>query len=356
MRQFRNDYSESAAPQIFKALSALQTEQNAGYTEEDLHCERAQDRIRELCETPAADVEFCIGGTSANVTCLNGLLREWEGVICTPDAHINVHETGALGATGRSVLPTHDTDGFLSVEAAERVWQFQMSTGRHMTRPAAIYLTDTTELGDVWTRDRFDAICAWARSHELAIFLDGARIGSALTSPDNDLTLPHIAHMVDALCLGGTKNGLLMGEAVVISGTSSAAQRLREAFPYLIKERCGLLAKGFLLGAQFEAAFGPRGLPLDQTLYWQLAASAQKCAERLRAGLVSAGYELYGNAKSNQVFVTTSPQRAQAFEHEVGCETFYTLDGGRVVIRFVCSWATTNEDVDELVAFAERQK
>ena len=350
MHLFRNDYSEGAAPQIMAAIESVCAEQNVGYTEGDAHCDHARELIREACGCEDATVEFCIGGTSANVVCLNGMLRDWEGVICTPDAHIVVHETGALAATGRTSLPTADADGFLSPEAAEKVYQFQMGTGRHMTRPAAIYITNTTELGGVWSRERFDAICDWARSHELGIFLDGARLGSALTAPGNDLTLAHIASRVDAFYVGGTKNGMLMGEAIVVCGHGTHADRLREAFGFLQKERGGLLAKGFLLGAQFEAAFAKD--EDGEELYWQLARHANECATALRDGLSGAGYELYGNSMSNQVFVTATPEQAEALEKAVGCETFYVLDNGRKVIRFVCSWATKPEHVTELLDLA----
>ena len=361
MRQFRNDYSEGAAPEVLAAVAAAGAEQNVGYTEGDPHCERARRLIRDACGQPDAQVEFCIGGTSTNMVCLNGMLHDWEGVICTRDAHINVHETGAVAATGRTVLPTDDADGFLSPEAAERVWRFQTSTGRHMTRPAAIYVTNSTELGGVWTRERFDAICDWARGHELGIFLDGARLGSALTSAGNDLSLRHIASRVDAFYIGGTKNGMLMGEAVVICGRGEHARRLREAFPFLVKERGGLLAKGFLLGAQFEAAFAREGVGADgapwaraegDELYWRLARGANECAARLREGLVGAGYEAYGDSTSNQQFFAVDAARAERLAEAAGCETFYDLPDGRRVVRFVCSWATTPADVDELVEFA----
>ena len=363
MRLFRNDYSEFAAPQIMEALVAIAAEQSAGYTEEgDAHCEHARELIRAMCGQDDAMVEFCIGGTSANVICLNGLLRDWEGVICTPDAHINVHETGALGACGRTVLATTDTDGFLTPEAAEAVWQFQNSCGRHMTLPGAIYITNATEKGGVWTRERFDAICDWACERGLGIFLDGARLGSALTSEGNDLSLRHIASRVDAFYLGGTKCGLAMGEAVVICGHTAHAERLREAFPFLQKERCGLLAKGYLLGVQFERAFAREGVAADGTpwtceegeeLFWQLARHANAMAAQLRRELVEAGFEPYGESTSNQQFFVVSDEEARALEQACGCETFYTLPGDRRVIRFVCSWATTEADVAELVAFAK---
>ena len=347
MRMFRNDYSEGAAPEIMAALVATNDEQTVGYTEGDPHCKRARRLIRAACGRDDVDVEFCIGGTSANVIGVTGLLRDWEGAVCTRDAHINVHETGAVAACGRTVLPTDDSDGFLSPEAAERVWRFQNSCGRHMTRPGCVYISDTTELGGVWDLARFDAICDWADSHDLPVFLDGARLGSALTSPAaGGLTLEHIARRCGAFYIGGTKNGMLFGEAMVISNP-----RLRESFPFLQKERGGLMAKGRLLGVQFEAAFEA---PADggEAPYWRLARGANECALRLRAGLVELGFTPYGDSASNQQFFVVTPAQRDALETACGCETFYELSDEQVVVRFVCSWATGEKDVDELIALA----
>lgn len=347
MRMFRNDYSEGAAPEVLQALVATNDEQTVGYTEGDAHCERARELIRQACGRDDVDVEFCVGGTSANVIGVTGLLREWEGAVCTKDAHINVHETGAVAACGRTVLPTDDSDGFLSPEAAERVWRFQNSCGRHMTRPGCVYISDTTELGGVWDLERFDAICDWADSHDLPVFLDGARLGSALTSPAaGGLTLGHIARRCGAFYIGGTKNGMLFGEAMVISNP-----RLRESFPFLQKERGGLMAKGRLLGVQFEAAFEA---PADggEAPYWRLARGANECALRLRAGLVELGFKPYGDSASNQQFFVVTPAQRDALEAACGCETFYELSDEQVVVRFVCSWATGEKDVDELLALA----
>ncbi len=347
MRMFKNDYSEGAAAEVLEALIATNAEQCVGYTEGDPHCEAARKLIRRACGRDDVAVEFAIGGTSTNLVCINGLLRDWEGVICTPDAHINVHETGAIAATGRSVLPTRDADGFLSPAEAERVWRFQQGAGRHMTRPAMVYISNTTELGGVWSRERFDALCDWAHERELKVFVDGARLGSALTSPAAEgLTLEHLASKADAFSIGGTKNGLLFGEAVVI-----ADEGLREAFGYLIKERGGLMAKGRLLGAQFEAAFTAD--KNGELPYWRYARTANECAFRLRDGLIELGFEAYGEAPSNQQFFAFEPKVSKAFAEAVGSEVFQELEDGRLLTRFVCSWATTPSDVDELLAFAK---
>ena len=346
MRMFRNDYSEGAAPEILEALVATNAEQTVGYTEGDPYCERARALIREACGRDDVAVEFCVGGTSANIVGVTGMLRDWEGVICTRDGHINVHETGAIAACGRTVLATRDSDGFLSPEEAERVYTFQTGTGRHMTKPAAIYISNTTELGGVWSRARFDAICDWAESRGLKIFLDGARLGSALASPAAEgLTLEHIAARTSAFYIGGTKNGLLMGEAMVISDPE-----LKQSFGYLVKERGGLLAKGRLLGVQFARAF--EADENGEALYWKLARGANECAFKLREGLIELGFEPAGDAPSNQQFFLFKQDVAQAFAEAAGCEIFEVLPDGRALTRFVCSWATKPEDVDELLSFA----
>ena len=215
-----------------------------------------------------------------------------------------------------------------------------------MTRPAGIYITNATEFGGVWDRERFDAICNWAHGHGLFVYVDGARMAVALTSEGCDLTLPHLAERADAFYLGGTKNGMLFGEAMVI-----ANPRLRESFPFLVKERGGLMAKGRLLGVQFEAAFEQ---PADggEALYWRLARGANDCALRLRDGMNALGFESYLPANTNQQFFVVSPEVGRRFEDAAGCETFAKLPDGRLVIRFVTSWATRPEHVDELLDFA----
>lgn len=342
MRSFMNDYSEGAAPEVLAALVATNDEQTCGYTEGDPHCERARALIREACGQPDAMVEFCIGGTSANLICVSGMLRDYEGVICTPDAHIVAHETGAVGACGRTTLATHDADGFLSPDECERVWRYQTSIYRHMTLPKLVYITDSTEFGGVWTRERFDAICDWAAEHDCKVYVDGARLGAALESPANDLTLEHLAGRADAFTIGGTKNGLLFGEAIVIRDPE-----LRRDFPYLQKERGGLMAKGRLLGVQFAAAF-------EDGLYWRLARHADEQALRLREGMLELGYEPYLSSLTNQQFFVVPDAVGDQFTESCGCETFLQWPDGRRVIRFVCSWATTPESVEELLALARQ--
>lgn len=345
MRMFRNDYSEGAAPEVLQALIDTNEEQCPGYTEGDVHCERARALVRDAVGLPDAVVEFCVGGTSVNLIAVTGMLRDWEGVIATPLAHIATHETGAIARAGRTILLTNDTDGFVSPDAAERVYGRQMAGGRHMTKPALIYIADTTEIGGVWSRERFFALADWADAHDIPIYVDGARLASALEAKDADLTLEDIAQRASAFTLGGTKDGLLFGEALVFTDS-----RLQESFPYLQKELGGLVAKGRLLGVQFERAFTPDA---DGDLPWlRYARQANACAERLFEGLSGLGFEPYGGHDSNQLFFYVTEAEELAFRGACGSETISVLPDGRRIIRFVTSWATKIEDTDELVSFA----
>lgn len=345
MRMFRNDYSEGAAPEVLQALIDTNEEQCPGYTEGDVHCERARALVRDAVGLPDAAVEFCVGGTSVNLIAVTGMLRDWEGVIATPLAHIATHETGAIARAGRTILLTNDTDGFVSPDAAERVYGRQMAGGRHMTKPALIYIADTTEIGGVWSRERFFALADWADAHDIPIYVDGARLASALEAKDADLTLEDIAQRASAFTLGGTKDGLLFGEALVFMDS-----RLQESFPYLQKELGGLVAKGRLLGVQFERAFTPDA---DGDLPWlRYARQANACAERLFEGLSGLGFEPYGGHDSNQLFFYVTEAEELAFRGACGSETISVLPDGRRIIRFVTSWATKIEDTDELVSFA----
>lgn len=345
MRMFRNDYSEGAAPEVLQALIDTNEEQCPGYTEGDVHCERARALIRDAVGLPDAAVEFCVGGTSVNLIAVTGMLRDWEGVIATPLAHIATHETGAIARAGRTILLTDDTDGFVSPDAAERVYGRQMAGGRHMTKPALIYIADTTEIGGVWSRERFFALADWADAHDVPIYVDGARLASALEAKDADLTLEDIAQRASAFTLGGTKDGLLFGEALVFTDS-----RLQESFPYLQKELGGLVAKGRLLGVQFERAFTQDA---DGDLPWlRYARQANACAERLFEGLSGLGFEPYGGHDSNQLFFYVTEAEELAFRGACGSETISVLPDGRRIIRFVTSWATKIEDTDELVSFA----
>ena len=347
MHLFRNDYSEGACPEVLEALVRTNAEQCAGYTCDE-HCARAAQLILEACGLGAdeASVSFVVGGTAANVIALSGLLaRPYDAAVCTPDGHINTHETGALEACGHKVLATRDTDGFLTPGEVHRIAAENAAFANHMTRPRVMYVSDTTELGGVYTKAQLKELRACADELGMRLFLDGARLGSALTSPANDLTLPQVARLADAFYIGGTKNGLLFGEAVVVRDA-----QLREDFPWLMKQHQNLLAKGRLLGVQFEAAFEDGG-----RVYWKNARNANERAAELRAGLLSQGWREWLPSPSNQLFFEVDAAAAQRFVDALGCEVFFDL-GATKVVRFVTSWVTTPADVEQALAFAAQVK
>lgn len=356
MHRFTNDYSEGAAPEILEALIRTNDEQTPGYGN-DAHCAHAADLIRTAIKQPDAYVRFVPGGTVANMLAISALTEDFEGPICAADAHPTIHETGAIEACGRRLLATDDPFGILTPDAAELTYQHMTATGCHTTRPAMIYFSNTTEYGHVYTRAEFDALCDWAASHELAVYVDGARMASALTAAGGDLDIEHIAARADAFTLGGTKNGMLFGEALVVSPRSARGMRAIDRIPYLTKRAGAMTAKGRLMGVMYEAAFDPaKANEAGDVPYWAYARRANACAVRLAEGLARTGFEPYISTNGNQQFFWATPAQADALVDTLGCETMIAEDptsAGRVVVRFVTSWATTEEHVDEAVAYAQ---
>ncbi len=325
MHQFRNDYSEGAAPQIMRALADTNAEQTVGYGD-DPHCERAAELIREEVGAPDATVRFIPGGTAANILAITALTEEYEGPVLASDAHPTIHETGAIEGHGRRLLATRDKDGVLTPEGAEPVWRAWVGNGSHTTRPGMVYLSDTSELGHVYTASEFDAVCDWADAR------------------------------ADAFTLGGTRDGMLFGEALVVRPRSERSRRAIERLPYLVKRAGSLLAKGRLMGVQYEAAFAPKNRDkAGEALYWGLARHANARACELARGLVHAGFEPYIDTTGNQQFFWASPEQAEALSRNLGCELQDAADpsgAGRRVVRFVTSWATPQSAVTEAIAFA----
>lgn len=352
MHQFRNDYSEGAAPEVLNALIRTNAEQTPGYGT-DAHCARAAELIRAAVGQPDAFVAFAPGGTVANILSISALTDEFEGPICAADAHPTIHETGAIEGCGRRLLATRDGLGVLTPEGAEGVYRVCAANGCHTTRPGMVYFSDTTELGHVWTRAEFDAICDWADARGLAIYVDGARMASAMTADGADLDIAHIAARADAFTLGGTKNGMLFGEALVVSPRSERGRRAIERLPYLTKRAGAMTAKGRLMGVMFEAAF--TAAENGELPYWAYARHANACATRLARGMVEAGYEPYLTTAGNQQFFWVTPEVGERLSSELGAEISLVDDptgAGRVVARFVTSWATPADAVDKAVACA----
>ena len=334
MYSFRNDYSEGAHPKVLEALTKTNLLQTCGYGTDPI-CRETADLIRTLCKAPQADVHFLVGGTQTNQVVVAALLAPYEAVISTHAAHINTHETGAIEATGHKVCDVFAPDGKLTPKLVESVLAQHNGT-EHMVLPRMVYISDTTEMGTVYTKAELTALRCCCDQHDLLLYLDGARLGSALTAPSNDLTLADVAALTDAFYIGGTKNGILFGEALVLS-------KSHPHFRWHMKQRGAVLAKGRLLGVQFQAL-------LKDDLYFDIGRHANDMAFRLRDGFKALGYEFPVPSPSNQQFPVMKIQTAEklaamGFEFQVE----RVIDEEHIMYRFVTSWATPESAIDDLL-------
>ena len=337
MYSFRNDYSEGAHPRVLQALTDTNLEQTCGYGL-DPRCDTARDTIRRLCAAPGADVHFLVGDTQANLVTIAALLQPYEAVIAAHTAHVNTHETGAIETTGHKVCSIFSPDGKLTPALVETVLAEHNGT-EHMVAPRMVYVSDTTEIGTVYTKAELEALRRCCDAHSLYLFLDGARLGSALTSPVNDLTLPELAALTDVFYIGGTKNGALFGEALVVNGSVP-----RDHFRWFMKQRGAMLAKGRLLGVQFQAL-------LEDGLYFDMARHANDTAFRLRDGIIALGYPFPVPSPSNQQFpvlpnTVMDQLREMGYEFEVDAP----VDDTHTRIRLVTSWSTPEAAVEKFLA------
>ena len=333
MYSFRNDYSEGVHPKVLAALSETNLVQTCGYGL-DPYCADAAALIRDLCAAPEADVHFLVGGTQTNLVVLDALLASYESVIAAHTGHINVHETGAIEATGHKVCTVSSSDGKLTPALVDTVVRGHSS--EHMVLPRVVYISDTTEVGTVYTKAELTALRDYCNAHGLYLFLDGARLGAALTSPENDLSLQDLARLTDAFYIGGTKNGAMFGEALVMTTPCPH-------FRWHMKQRGAILAKGRLLGVQFQAI-------LEDGLYFDLARHANDLAFRLRDGITALGYPCPVPSPSNQQFPVL-PNRVVAKLQELGYEfeIDHAVDDDHTCIRLVTSWATPETAVEEFL-------
>ena len=330
MYSFRNDYSEGAHPKVLEALASTNLEQTVGYGM-DPRCEAARNTIRRLCNAPDADVHFLVGGTQTNLIVIESLLRPYEAVIAAHTGHVNVHETGAIEATGHKVCTAYAPDGKLTPALVESVVNGHSS--EHMVHPRLVYISDTTEIGTIYTKAELEALRRCCDEHSLFLFMDGARLGSALASPENDLTLPDLAALTDAFYIGGTKNGALFGEALVMNAPN-------DHFRWHMKQRGAMLAKGRLLGVQFQAL-------LEDGVYFEIARHANEMAYRLRDGIAALGYSFPVPSPSNQQFpvlpnTVVEQLKAKGYEFEID----HAEDDAHTCVRFVTSWATPENAID----------
>mgnify|MGYP002580664800 FL=1 len=338
MISFRNDYSEGAHPQVLAALEKNNLITTCGYSM-DCFCDEAKDIVRARFSCPQADVHFMVGGTIANTTVIAAALRPWEGVIAADTGHINVHETGAIEASGHKVCAIEAPDGKLTPALVREVMRRHCDgQDEHMVLPRMVYISDATELGTIYTKSELSALHDVCREYGLYLFLDGARLPAALVAEGNNLAPADFANYCDVFYIGGTKNGLLFGEALVITNDS-----LKPHFRNMIKQRGGMFAKGFLFGVQFGAYFKD-GLWLD------LARHAVSQAQRIAKAAEEKGYTLYAKSPTNQVFIVLSHEKIAELEQNFAFEAFGHVDDDHEAMRFVCSWATKEESVDALIA------
>lgn len=339
MYSFRNDYSEGAHPRILESLTKTNEIQTVGYGMDE-YCESAKNLIKKQLEDDTPDIHFLVGGTSTNQIVISSILKPYQAVICADTGHINVHETGAIEATGHKVIGVPAVDGKLTIDAISKV--LNEHNGEHMVQPKMVYISNSTEVGTVYLRQELQALHRFCRKNGLYLFLDGARLGSALRSSDNNMTLPDIAALTDVFYIGGTKNGALFGEAIVIM-----REELKQDFRYHIKQRGAMLAKGRLLGLQFAALF-------QDNLYFELADHANAMAAKLKNGIASLGYTFLNEGNTNQLFPVFPDTVVDKLQEEFGFEYERRMDESHSCIRLVTSWATKEEGVNLFLSALEK--
>lgn len=336
MYVFRNDYSEGAHPRILELMTKYNLEANIGYGQ-DIHSDRAKELIKKLIDKDNADIHFIPMGTQTNLIAISSFLRPHQSVISVDTGHIAVHETGAIEATGHKVITVPTLDGKLT--SNDIIDVIRCHTDEHMVQPKMVYISNSTELGTIYSKAELTSISNTCKEYGLILFLDGARLGSALTCKTNDLDIKDIANLVDVFYIGGTKNGALLGEALII-----LKEELKEDFRFLIKQRGAMMAKGFVLGIQFEALF-------EDNLFFELAKHANEMAERLAEIIEKNGYSFYAKPFTNQVFPIFPDKLLEELSKEFIYEFIEKVDNDNSVVRFVTSWATPSESVEALEEF-----
>ena len=339
MYLFHNDYSEGCHPKVLERLVQTNLEQTPGYGE-DHYCAAAAEKIRALCGDDSLHVHFLVGGTQTNLTVIAAALRPHQAAVGAASAHINVHETGAVEATGHKVLALPSADGKITAAQVEQTVAAHRASDsfEHEAQPKLVYISNPTELGTLYSLAELEALHDTCRKLGLYLFLDGARLGYGLTAQGNDVTMADLARLCDVFYIGGTKVGALFGEAVVIKNASIA-----EDFRYLIKQRGGMLAKGRLLGVQFDALF-------TDDLYFTISRQADCLADRIRQTLDTLGYPYLVGGVTNQIFPILPDGLLEALQKGFTFTEMERVDDSHRAVRFCTSWATTEEAVDALCA------
>ena len=337
MLSFENDYSEGAHPKILEKLAETNFDQLPGYGLDPI-CDSAKARIRKACGCENADVFFLSGGTQANRTVIASMLKNYEGVVAAETGHVGVHEAGAIENSGHKVICLPQEEGKLVPERLEAYLKafFADANNEHMVFPGMVYISFPTELGTLYSKAELERISSICREYGLPLFIDGARLGYGLMSDAADITLPEFAALADVFYIGGTKVGALIGEAVVFPLGNAPKH-----FMTTVKQNGALLAKGRLLGVQFDALF-------ENDLYFKIAAHAIEMAAKLKEMLIRKGCEFYMESPTNQQFIIMDDEKLAELSKKVAFSFWEKYDEKRSVIRFATSWATKPESIDEL--------
>lgn len=334
MISFKNDYSEGCIPEIETLMIQSNLIQSVGYGEDEF-CQKARALIHKKLRNDTCDIHFVVGGTQANLTVISSMLRPYEAVIAVNSGHVNVHETGAIEATGHKVVTIEGCNGKVCVTDIKNACLYHED--EHMVKPAMVYISNATEIGTLYTKQELQAIRAVCDELGLYLFMDGARLGSALASDENDVEFHDLCTYCDVFYIGGTKNGALFGEAIVIVN-----ETLKKDFRYMIKQRGGMLAKGRLLGIQFVGLF-------ETNRYVIIAKHANELAMKLQAAFEECGYPLFIKTSTNQIFPILPNDVIRTLEENFQFQKWEIVDDTHTAMRFVTSWATKSEDVDLLI-------
>lgn len=335
---FKSDYLEGCHPKILEKLVETNFMQSSGYGSDE-YSRDAVLKIKKACKREDIDVHFLVGGTQTNSIVITSVLRPHQGVVSAISGHIVEHEAGAIEAAGHKVLTLPSDDGKIKAEQVKELYDAHWNNPMRESdvQPGMVYISNPTELGTLYTKAELELLSKVCRELNLPLFLDGARLGYALTSPYNDLTLEDIATLCDVFYIGGTKCGAMFGEAVVIS-----ANQLKRDFRYIMKQRGGVLAKGRLLGIQFDVLF-------DNDLYFKICRNAVEYALKVKQAFEEKGIEFYGNSPTNQQFPVLTNTQLNHLRKKYMFEVWNKLNENDTVVRFCTSWATKKEDIDELI-------
>jgi len=336
---FSSDYQEGAHPAVLAALVRTNAVKTPGYGKDEF-CRAAAEKLRAACRCPDAEIHFLTGGTQTNATVIGACLRSYEGVLAAETGHVSVHEAGAIEFGGHKVLALPQRDGKLDADTLRRFLErFEADeNNEHTVRPRLVYLSQPTEFGTLYSRAELAAIRALCNAHGLLLYVDGARLAYALACSENDAGLPDLAALCDVFYVGGTKCGALFGEAVVIPRPG-----LLPHFFTVIKQHGALLAKGRLLGVQFDALF-------TDDLYGRIGAAALAHADTLRGALTEKGYRFAWHSPTNQLFLELPDETLARLAPRVEYGFWEKRCDERTVIRLAVNWATTDGDVRKLIA------